>query len=414
MTRNGSDAARQNGMHRIVTAYDGSDSGKPENTTGVMHECHTPGLAFCGMLRWFQNGLSNLSQEASLPPVPSEPAEEREDCMKLNQALRNIFVIGLLAGLLGSCQKPFHEETEKYYFLAANTSLPYWQEAQAGFMAAAKELGVKAEFDGPASYSPDEELADFQKAVERHPSGILVSPARPEMFKSVIDAAVKSGIPVICVDSDAPDSARVLFIGTDNFQAGIESGKRIAEILHGQGRVVVIMIPGQLNLDERMRGVQEALKKYPGIKIARTLDDKGDPRIANDQISAILESKDEKNKFDGIVCLEASGGPGAAEALHRLNLDGKIPIVAMDKNQETLDYIKQGVISATIGQKPYTMSFYGLKFLDDLHHNIVHEFKDWRTAPVSPLPARVDTGTAVIDSTNLAAFQAAQATHAQQ
>jgi hypothetical protein len=56
------------------------------------------------------------------------------------------------------------------------------------------------------------------------------------------------------------------------------------------------------------------------------------------------------------------------------------------------------------------MSFYGLRFLDDLHHNIVHEFKDWRTAPASPLPTRVDTGTAVVDQKNLAEFQAAAAT----
>ena len=333
--------------------------------------------------------------------------------MKLERVTRILLAIFVVTAGLASCQKPFHQENERYVFIAANTTLPYWQEAQAGFMAAAKELGVKAEFSGPETYSPDAELAEFQKAVDRNPSGILISPARPEMFKSAIDAAVKSGIPVICADSDAPDSARILFIGTDNYQAGTESGKRIAQTLHNQGRVLVIAIPGQYNSDERARGLADALKKYPDMKITRTLDDKGDPRVANDQVSALLESKDEKDKFDGIVCLEASGGPGAAEALHRLNLDGKIPIVAMDKNQETLDYIKEGVISATIGQKPYTMSFYGLKFLDDLHHNIVHEFKDWRTAPVSPLPARVDTGTAVIDSSNVAAFVAAQATHAQ-
>jgi hypothetical protein len=58
------------------------------------------------------------------------------------------------------------------------------------------------------------------------------------------------------------------------------------------------------------------------------------------------------------------------------------------------------------------MAFYGLRFLDDLHHNIVHEFNDWQTAPASPLPTRVDTGTAVIDANNLAAFRAAEATHA--
>lgn len=311
----------------------------------------------------------------------------------------------LTLGTQISCQKPFHQENELYIFVASNITLPYWQEAQAGFTDAAHQLGVKAEFTGPEAYSPQEELEAFQKAVARQPSGILVSPARPDIFKAAIDDAIKAGIPVVCVDSDAPESRRILFVGTDNYQAGLESGKRLASLLHGQGRVVLITIPGQQNLDERVRGLEAALSKYPELKITQRLDDRGDPRSANDQISGLL---DKKEKIDGIACLEASGGPGAAEALHRLNLDGKIPIVAMDKSPETLDFISQGVITATIGQKPYTMSFYGLKFLDDLHHNIVHQFKDWRTAPVSPLPASVDTGTAVVDSTNLAAFRAAE------
>ena len=55
------------------------------------------------------------------------------------------------------------------------------------------------------------------------------------------------------------------------------------------------------------------------------------------------------------------------------------------------------------------MSYYGLKFLDDLHHNIVHEFRDWRNAPASPLPTRVDTGTAWVDKSNVDAFRAAEA-----
>ncbi len=331
----------------------------------------------------------------------------------MKQATWKLSAIALLAaiGVFSSCQKPFHEETERYIFVAANTNLPYWQEAKAGFMDAARGLGVKAEFTGSDTYSPQEELAAFQKAVDRHPAGIAVSPARPELFKDAIDAAVKSGIPVICVDSDAPESHRILFIGTDNYQAGLISGKRMGELIHGKGQVVVITIPGQFNLDERLRGLTEALKKYPGIKVSRTLDDKGDPRSANDQLSSLLDAKEQ---IDGIVCLEASGGPGVAEALHRLNLGGKVPVVAMDKSPETLDFIADGVIAATVSQKPYTMAFYGLRFLDDLHHNIVHEFKDWQTAPVPPLPARVDTGTAVIDASNLAAFKAAEAERRQQ
>jgi ribose transport system substrate-binding protein len=331
----------------------------------------------------------------------------------MKQATWKLSAIVLLAavGVFTSCEKPFHEETERYIFVAANTSLPYWQEAKAGFMDAARGLKVKAEFTGSDTYSPQEELEAFQKAVEKHPSGIAVSPARPEVFKDAIDAAVKAGIPVICVDSDAPESRRILFVGTDNYQAGLISGQRIGELMQGKGQVVLITIPGQLNLDERVRGLSEALKKYPGVKISHTLDDKGDPRSANDQISALLDAKE---KIDGIVCVEASGGPGVAEVLHRMNLGGKIPVVAMDKTPETLDFIADGVIAATVSQKPYTMAFYGLRFLDDLHHNIVHEFKDWQTAPVPPLPTRVDTGTAVIDASNLAAFRAAEAERRQQ
>jgi hypothetical protein len=57
------------------------------------------------------------------------------------------------------------------------------------------------------------------------------------------------------------------------------------------------------------------------------------------------------------------------------------------------------------------MAFYGLKFLDDLHHNAVHEFKDWRTAPAPSMPSWVDTGTAIVDKTNLAAFRDALSAH---
>ena len=137
----------------------------------------------------------------------------------MKQATWKLLSIALLlsVGIFSSCQKPFHEETERYIFVAANTSLPYWQEAKAGFMGAARGLGVKAEFTGPDTYSPQDELEAFQKAVEKHPSGIAVSPAKPELFKDAIDAAVKSGIPVVCVDSDAPESRRILFVGTDNY-----------------------------------------------------------------------------------------------------------------------------------------------------------------------------------------------------
>lgn len=313
-----------------------------------------------------------------------------------------------LAVWLASCQQPYHQKEERYVFVAFNTSIPYWQEAEAGFNDAAKQMEVKGELVGPASFSPDEELTAFQQAVSQRPSGILLAASTPEVFREPINTAVQQGIPVICVDADSPESNRILFVGTDNFRAGQESGRRMGELLKGKGNVVVVTVLGQFNLGERLRGVEEALKKFSGIKITKTIDDKGDPRNAYDAISALVQSKD---KPDGIISLEASGGAGSADALHRLDLTGKIPIVAFDKDPETLDWIQRGAITATVIQKPYVMSYYGLKFLDDLHHNAVHEFKDWRTAPTAPMPSWVDTGTAIVDKNNLAIFREALAAH---
>ena len=153
--------------------------------------------------------------------------------------------------LMASCAKPYHDENERYVFVATNINLPYWQEAQAGFLDAAKTLGVKGELSGPATYDPNAELDTFRQAVAQHPAGICLSAARPEIFQAEIDKAVAQGIPVICVDADVPDSKRVLYIGTDNLRAGRESGKRIAALLQGKGNIAVITISGQHNLDDR-------------------------------------------------------------------------------------------------------------------------------------------------------------------
>jgi ribose transport system substrate-binding protein len=306
------------------------------------------------------------------------------------------------------CQTPYHQPDERYVLVAANINLPYWQEALAGLNDIGKNAGVKVDFVGPATFSPNEELTAFQQTVAQHPSGILVSVTDPKLFKDPIDHAIMQGIPVICIDADAPDSNRVMFIGTDNFRAGQDSGKRMATLLGGQGKVVIITLPGQLNSEDRVRGVNEALKKYPGVQVIQTIDDKGDSRVAFDAISALLQKKE---KIDGIICLEATGGEGAADALHQVDMTGKIKIVAFDKGPQTLEAIDRKWITATVAQKPYVMAYYGVRFLDDLHHNVVHEFKDWATAPTAPLPTFVDTGTTLIDSSNLATFQKALAEH---
>ena len=87
------------------------------------------------------------------------------------------------AVLIAACAKPYHEENERYVFVATNIKLPYWQEAQAGFLDAASALGVKGELVGPTGYQPNAELGMFREIVEQHPAGICLSAGRPRFLR---------------------------------------------------------------------------------------------------------------------------------------------------------------------------------------------------------------------------------------
>jgi ribose transport system substrate-binding protein len=314
-------------------------------------------------------------------------------------------VLGILLVFLISCGTG-HDADEKYYLISNNIKIPYWQAGGAGLFQAAAQLKVLSEFAGPDTYDAKAEQQAFQQAVQSKATGILVSVADPALMKDDIDRAIAAGIPVITVDSDAPSSKRLFFIGTDNYHAGQIGGQRLAKEINGKGNVVVFTIPEQANLKERLRGYRDALEATPGIKITRVVDMKGDSRVAFDTATEIL-GNDKKEHVDAFVCLEALSGKEVATVLSQHEVKDKI-IIAMDTDDKTLEWIQKGVIAATISQKPYTMSFVGLKMLDDLyHHKLSTLTNDWAKDSFAPIPAFVDTGSALVDKTNVDALIAA-------
>jgi len=169
----------------------------------------------------------------------------------------------------------------------------------------------------------------------------------------------------------------------------------------------VFTIPAQENLIQRLRGYEESLGNT-AIKIVQTVDIRGDPAVAFDNTVKIVESG--KVGVDGFVCLEATAGKEVADVLSRRKLQGKT-VVAMDTDKGTLDWIDKGVIAATVAQKPYTMAYYGLRVLDDLHHHKLTELNSDRQQNLhSPVPSTIDTGSSLVTKENLSTIR--QAAHA--
>jgi ribose transport system substrate-binding protein len=317
------------------------------------------------------------------------------------------FAAAVVFFALTACSSSHHDPLEKYYLVTPNVKSAYWQEGWAGFNHAAFGMGtgVQSGLAGPDTFDPQAEVQEFRTVMTLKPAGILVSAADPAAMKGPINDAIAQGIPVITVDSDVPDSKRVTFIGTNNYQAGVMAAHVLVDRLHGKGEIAVYTVAEQENADQRLRGYKSVLADHPQIKIARTVDVKGDPRVAFDATDAIVKSK---SVPDGFVCLVAIACPEVADVLDRNNITNKV-IVAFDTLPTTLDWIKKGRIAATVSQKPYTMGLYGILMLDALHHYKALKLDgDWALDTHAPFPAFVDTGATLIDQTNVDAFRKAQ------
>jgi len=303
-----------------------------------------------------------------------------------------------------------HSDKEVFYLIASNMSLPYWQSAAAGFKQAATQFKVTAKVAGPDNYDPQAELSEFQKAVAAKPAGILLQVSDASVLQPQIDAAIGAGIPVITMDSDAAGSRRLYFIGTNNLEAGQMGGKRLISKLGGKGNVVFFTFPGQPSLDDRLKGFKDDFASRPDMHIVEVVDIKGDAHIAFDRTQEFLALTGPK-KIDAFVCLESASGKMVADALKRSG--GGRELIAWDTSQDTLDGIKAGTIDATIAQKPFTMGYVGLKSLDDVFHYPPKDLgKDYSADSFAPYPGFVDTGTSLVDQSNVDLYIAAAAAQA--
>ena len=91
---------------------------------------------------------------------------------------------------LASCGASQHSPDEKYFLIATNTKIPYWEAAQAGLRRGAGLLQVKAELVGPDTYDPKAQHEEFQRVLREKPTGILISAGDPKLMQADIDLAI--------------------------------------------------------------------------------------------------------------------------------------------------------------------------------------------------------------------------------
>jgi len=264
---------------------------------------------------------------------------------------------------------------------------PFFEDTRIGAEQKAQELGVDFQWSAPQTGDPAIQVRMIEDLVSRQVNAIVISPNDPSSVMPVIADAMGRGILVMTFDSDSPDSERVMYIGTDNRTAGRVQGETLNELIGGQGKVGIVTGGlGALNLNERIEGLRSALA--PEVEVVEPVATDDDAQKALGVSEALLRANPD---LAGIACVSATGAPAVAQVLAGPEFaERQIQVVAFDDLEETKRAIEDGVVAATMVQRPVQMGVLSIQWANDI-----------LTGAATPTCAIVDTGVTVVNLENL-------------
>jgi len=276
----------------------------------------------------------------------------------------------------------------KFAFVT-NNSAGFWNIAKKGVEKAEQDLGIKAEVLRPLKGELAEQQRYLEDVMVRDFDGMAVSPVNPDSMTPLLNRVAEK-MPVICHDSDAPKSQRKVYVGTNNTEAGKAAGAAALKALGDKRKGKVAMFVGRIDMQnaiERRAGIEEVLKGT-GLELLPVFLD------GTDRAKAKKNVEDALARYPDLILamgLWSYNGPAVAGAVKASSRKEKPAIVAFDEDEETLKGVEDGLIYATIVQKPFEFGYQSMKVLKDL--------KDGKT-----VPATVNPGIDTITKENLNAF----------
>jgi ribose transport system substrate-binding protein len=250
-------------------------------------------------------------------------------------------------------------KTLKLAFVTNNSS-DFWTIARRGVEKADGELpDVETEFRITSDGTAGEQKRIVDDLLTKGVDGIAISPVDPENQTALIDDASKRTL-VFTQDSDAPKSARAVYVGTDNLAAGRQAGTLIKEAVPDGGRIMLFV--GKLdarNAQERIQGIKEVLNGTKVDIIDIRTDDVDDVRARQNAADTLVKYPDVK----ALVGLWSYNGPAILNAVRDANKVGKVKIVTFDEADATLAGIQDGAIYGTVVQQPYEFGYQGIKLM---------------------------------------------------
>jgi len=267
-----------------------------------------------------------------------------------------LMCVGVLA--VSGCARD-RSSTKRLAFIT-NNAADFWTIARKGTEKADAELAdVTVEFRlGDGTAAAQKRIVDdlLAKGVD----GIAISPVDPANQTAMLNDAARQAL-VFTHDSDAPDSRRECYVGTDNVAAGRQAGDLIKEALPHGGTIALFV--GKLdarNAQERLQGIKESTAGS-NITIADVRTDDTDQVRAKANVSEMLVSHPD---VAALVGLWSYNGPAILNAVRDAGRIGQVTIIAFDEDAETLTGVKSGAIAGTVVQQPFAFGYQSITLLE--------------------------------------------------
>lgn len=286
------------------------------------------------------------------------------------------------------------ENETRIAVIPKGTTHEFWKSIHAGAVKASRELGVSVVWKGPLREDDrNAQIEVVENMISLGVDGIVLAPLDDVALRGPVRDATESGIPVVIIDSGLKSDDYVSFVATDNKVGGYAGGKRLAELIGGNGRVVMLRYQeGSASTMNREAGFMAAMKEYPGITVVSESQYGGATTEtayrAGENLLAPLKKDDGTLSIDGIFCPNESTTFGMLRALQDSGLAGKVKFVGFDSSEKLVQALEAGHIHGLVLQDPMNMGYLGVKTLVD--HLRGDQVRD-----------RIDTGSRVATPDNM-------------
>lgn len=279
--------------------------------------------------------------------------------------MKKLFVTLLAALLVLAMFAPALADEIKIVMIGQQLGNVVFLDAEKGMYQAGEDLGVAVEWQSPLRAEAELQNEIMLNLISRGDvDGIAISCTTGDALLASINAAIDSGIQVVCYDVDSPNSNREFYVGTENYKAGHTSGEYMIKLYEDSGmeevRVAILAgIPGADDIEARIRGFEDAIADT-NIRSVYTF-------ACNDNVDEAIEGVEAYSNANGDdfdAWFMAGGWPYTVDvsAMPNTNAwklaDPNRKIVTVDIFPETTPaFFDEGVLDVAIGQSFYNMGY---------------------------------------------------------